>query len=112
MTRVFTSMVLCLVLAGGPFLAGCSDGAEDRKADCAKISSALAKTPDPTADQVLDALRAIRPGLKDDDLAEQVDTVLASGGKDTMSDEETFRFARATEEIRSTCRRERAALSG
>ncbi|MFI0485489.1 hypothetical protein [Actinomadura sp. 9N215] len=105
--RLLAGCLLALAAA-----AACSDGAEDRKADCAKISSALAKTSDPTADQVLDALRAIRPGLKDDDLAEQVDTVLDSGGKDTMSDEETFRFAKATEEIRDTCRRERGALTG
>ncbi|MFI0370223.1 hypothetical protein ACH35V_20325 [Actinomadura sp. 1N219] len=112
MKRVHASTALCLALAGGLVLTACSDGAADRKADCAKISSALAKTRDPSAEQVLDALRKVRPDLKDDDLAEQVDTVIASGGKDRMSDEETFRFAKATEEIRDTCRQERATLSG
>ncbi|MGH3243369.1 MAG: hypothetical protein ACRDNL_23520 [Spirillospora sp.] len=105
-------MVLCLALTGGLVLAGCSDGAEDRKADCAKITSAFAKTPDATAEQVLDALRKVRPALKDDELAGKVDTVIASGGKEHMSDKETFEFAQATEEIRDTCRRERAAVSG
>ncbi|TDB82018.1 hypothetical protein E1264_31925 [Actinomadura sp. KC216] len=112
MKRAYASTILCLALGGGPVLAGCSDGAAERKADCAKISSALATTRDPTAEQVLDALRKVRPELKNDDLAEQVDTVIASGGKDRMSDEETFRFARATEEIRSTCRQEPAAFGG
>ena len=111
--RVHASTTGCLLAVCLLALtAACSDGAENRKADCAKISSALSKTSDPTADQVLDALRAIRPGLKDDDLAEQVDTVLDSGGKDAMSDEETFRFAKATEEIRDTCQRERGTLTG
>ncbi|MFI0405217.1 hypothetical protein [Actinomadura sp. 3N508] len=108
MKRAYASVVLCLALGGGPVLVGCSDGAAERKADCAKISAALARTPDPSAEQVLDALRKVRPDLQDDDLAEQVDTVIASGGKDRMSDEETFRFAQATEEIRSTCRQERS----
>ncbi|WUI00467.1 hypothetical protein OHR68_01165 [Spirillospora sp. NBC_00431] len=110
MKRTYASPVLALAACCLALVAGCSDGAEDRKADCAKISSALAKTRDPTAEQVLDALREVRPALKDDDLAGRVDTVIKSGGKDTMSDEETFRFAQATEEIRETCRRR--ALNG
>lgn len=97
-SRVY-ALALCLCLA----LSACSDGAEDRKADCARISAALSKTPDPSAEQVLDALREVRPDLKDDDLADQVDTVITAAGKDTMSDEETFRFAEATERIRGTC---------
>lgn len=106
---------LCLVLSG------CSNGEEDRRADCAKISSALSATADPSAEQVLDALRRVRPALKDDDLADQVDTVIASGAKDIasggkdvgsdggsdggekMSPEETLRFAEAAERIRETC---------
>ncbi|MGP4024761.1 hypothetical protein [Actinomadura sp. 3N407] len=98
------SLVLCLVLSG------CSNSAEDQKADCARIASALSETADPNAEQVLAALRKVRPTLKDDDLAEHVDTVIASGGKDVasggehpMSDEETLRFAEAAEKIRDAC---------
>ncbi|MEU8800509.1 hypothetical protein [Spirillospora sp. NPDC048819] len=91
------SLGLCLALSA------CSNGAEDKKADCAKISSALSATPDPSAEQVLATLRKVRPSLKDDDLADQVDTVIASGGKDKMSDEETLRFAEAAEKIRDAC---------
>lgn len=91
------SLGLCLALSA------CSNSAEDKKADCAKISSALSATPDPSAEQVLATLRKVRPSLKDDDLADQVDTVIASGGKDKMSDEETLRFAEAAEKIRDAC---------
>ncbi|MFG2087646.1 MULTISPECIES: hypothetical protein [unclassified Spirillospora] len=97
MKRTYVLLGLCLVLSA------CSNGEGNRKADCAKISSALSETPDPSADQVLAALREVRPKLKDDDLADQVDTVIASGGKDRMSDEETLRFAEAAEKIRDAC---------
>ncbi|GAA0599128.1 hypothetical protein [Actinomadura livida] len=101
---IAVSLGLCLVLPG------CSDGEEERKADCAKISSALSATADPSAEQVLEALREVRPGLEDDEIAEHVDTVIASGAKDLasdgkaeMSDDEALRFAEAAERIRDAC---------
>lgn len=101
---IAVSVGLCLTLPG------CSDGEQDRRADCAKISSALSATADPSAEQVLDALRRVRPGLEDDDLAEHVDDVIAYGAKDLasdgrgkMSDEEALRFAEAAERIRDAC---------
>ncbi|TDC94608.1 hypothetical protein [Actinomadura sp. 7K507] len=107
MKRAYALMAVTLVLV----LPGCSNGAEDRKADCAKISSALSRTADPSAEQVLAALREVRPDLKDDELTEQVDTVIDSGGKDfdsgggnEMSGEEQLRFAEAAEKIREACK--------
>ncbi|TDB93448.1 hypothetical protein [Actinomadura sp. 7K534] len=101
---IAVSLGLCLVLPG------CSDGEEERRADCAKISSALSATADPSAEQVLEALRKVRPGLEDDEIAEHVDTVIASGAKDLasdgkaeMSDDEALRFAEAAERIRDAC---------
>lgn len=108
----------CLVLSGC-VLSGCSDAEEDRRADCTKITAALARTADPSARDVLAALREVRPDLKDDELADQVDTVIASGSKDLssgggdgVSDEEALRFAEAAERIRETCGASRAAGSG
>ena len=99
---------VCLALSGC-VASACSNGEEDRKADCAKITSALSRTSDPSAREVLDALREVRPDLKDDELADQVDTVIAAGSKDLsgdgdkISDEEALRFAEAAEKIRATC---------
>ncbi|MEU9018743.1 hypothetical protein [Actinomadura sp. NPDC048394] len=104
------ALVLCLLLPG------CSGGGGNhRKADCAKITAAL-RTPSRSDDVqgIIDALRRVRPKLKDDHLAKEVDVVLdvgaklkKSGGDETgrnlLSDSEAIRFSKATDDITETC---------
>lgn len=104
------ALALCLLVPG------CSGGGGDhRKADCAKITAAL-RTPAKSDDVqgIIDALRRVRPKLKDDHLAGQVDVVLdvgaklkKSGGDETgrnlLSDSEAIRFSKATDDITKTC---------
>ncbi|GAA0261295.1 hypothetical protein GCM10009527_066620 [Actinomadura nitritigenes] len=102
-------LALCLLVPG------CSGGGDHRKADCAKITAAL-RTPSESDDVqgIIGALRRVRPELKDDHLAGQVDVVLdvgaklkKSGGDETggklLSDSEALRFSKATDDITKTC---------
>ncbi|KAB2362886.1 hypothetical protein [Actinomadura montaniterrae] len=103
------ALVLCLLLPG------CSGGGDQRKADCAKITAAL-RTPSRSDDVqgIIDALRRVRPKLKDDHLAKEVDVVLDVGaklkknggdetGRNLLSDSEAIRFSKATDDITETC---------
>ncbi|HEU5032506.1 MAG TPA: hypothetical protein VFV01_46830 [Spirillospora sp.] len=103
------ALALCLLVPG------CSGGGDHRKADCAEITAAL-RTPSRSDDVqgIIDALRRVRPKLKDDHLAKEVDVVLdvgaklkKSGGDETgrnlLSDSEAIRFSKATDDITGTC---------
>ena len=87
-------LALCLLVPG------CSGGGDHRKADCAKITAAL-RTPSESDDVqgIIGALRRVRPELKDDHLAGQVDVVLdvgaklkKSGGEKQMQGKTTLAF--------------------
>ncbi|WP_173098642.1 hypothetical protein [Actinomadura verrucosospora] len=105
------ALVLCLLVPG------CSSGGggDHRKADCAAITAAL-RTPAKSDDVqgIIDALRRVRPKLKDDHLAKEVDVVLDVGdklkkrggdesGENVLSDSEAVRFTKATDDITTTC---------
>jgi hypothetical protein len=103
------ALVLCLLATG------CSGGGDHRKADCTRITAAL-RSPSRSDDVqgIIDALRRVRPKLKDDHLAKEVDVVLdvgaklkKSGGDETgrnlLSDSEAIRFSKATDDITETC---------
>ncbi|MDL4814831.1 hypothetical protein [Actinomadura opuntiae] len=100
------ALVLCLLVPG------CSGGGDHRKADCAKLTSALRTQNDVPG--IITALRKVRPELKDDHLAKEVDIVLDVGakleknggdeaGKNFLTESETIRFTQATDDITRTC---------
>ncbi|GAA2148107.1 hypothetical protein [Actinomadura napierensis] len=103
------ALVLCLLVPG------CSGGGDHRKADCSKITTALrAQSGSDDVQGIIGALRKVRPKLKDDHLAKEVDIVLDVGakleknggneaGKNFLSESETVRFTQATDDITKTC---------
>ncbi|MBO2462977.1 hypothetical protein [Actinomadura violacea] len=108
------ALVLCLLVPGCSG-GGSGGGGDHRKADCAAITGAL-RTPAKSDDVqgIIDALRRVRPKLKDDHLAKEVDVVLDVGdklrkrggdesGKNLLSDSEAVRFTKATDDITTTC---------